>query len=85
LPPAKETIGTDDEILPPCAPAPWPTGATCDAVPQLVLRALDGPWLLEPKAQRVVLPVAPSQHCGLDQWLERSKVEEKLKDGPVIL
>jgi hypothetical protein len=44
--------------------------------------------LLEPKAQRLLLPGA-TIHDGpeLDKWLSdvREQVQEKLKDGPVIL
>jgi hypothetical protein len=89
-PPAKETIGTDDEIL-----AALRTSTLADrrnlldAVPQRFSRALDeASRLLEPKAQRVVLPGATIHNATeLDQWLAdaRKHVEEKLKDGPVIL
>ncbi len=89
-PPAKETIGTDDEIL-----AALRTSTLADrrnlldAVPQRFSRALDeASRLLEPKAQRVVLPGATIHNSTeLDQWLAdaRKHVEEKLKDGPVIL
>jgi hypothetical protein len=44
--------------------------------------------LLEPKAQRVVLPAATIHNTTeLDQWLAgvRKQVEEKLKEGPVTL
>ena len=58
-------------------------------MPQRFSRALDeASRLLEPKAHRVVLPSA-TIHNGteLDQWLAgaRTQVEDKLKDGPVIL
>ena len=60
-----------------------------DAVPQRFSRALDeASRLLEPKAQRVVLPGATIHDTTeLKEWLEaaRKQVEEKLKDGPVIL
>ena len=89
-PPAKETIGTDDEIL-----ATLRTSALADrrnmldAVPQRFSRALDeASRLLEPKAQRVVLRGATIHNATeLDQWLAgaRKQVEVKLKDGPVIL
>jgi hypothetical protein len=89
-PPAKETIGTDDEIL-----AALRTSTLADrrnlldAVPQRFSRALDkASHLLEPKAQRVVLAGATIHNATeLDQWLAsaRKQVEEKLKDGPVIL
>ena len=89
-PPAKEAIGTDDEIL-----AALRTSTLADrrnlldAVPQRFSRALDeASRLLEPKAQRVVLPGATIHNVTeLDQWLAsaRKQVEEKLKDGPVIL
>ena len=89
-PPAKETIGTDDEIL-----ASLRTSTLADrrnlldAVPQRFSRALDeASRLLEPKAQRVVLAGATIRNATeLDQWLvdARKHVEEKLKDGPVIL
>ena len=89
-PPAKEAIGTDDEIL-----AALGTRTLIDrrnlldAVPQRFSRALDeASRLLEPKAQRVILPGATIHNATeLDQWLAgvRKQVEEKLKDGPVIL
>ena len=89
-PPAKEAIGTDDEIL---AALRISTLADrrnlLDAVPQRFSRALDeASRLLEPKAQRVVLPGATIHNATeLEQWLvgARKQVEEKLKDGPVIL
>ena len=88
--PVKEPIGTNDEIL-----AALRTSSLgdrrnlLDAVPQRFSRALDeASRLLEPKAHRVVLPGA-TIHNGteLDQWLAgaRKQVEDKLKDGPVIL
>jgi hypothetical protein len=89
-PPAKEAIGTDDEIL-----ASLHTSTLADrrnlfdAVPQRFSRALDeASRLLEPKAQRVVLFGATIHNVTeLDRWLAdaRKQVEEKLKDGPVIL
>ena len=58
-------------------------------MPQRFSRALDeATRLLEPKAQRVVLPGATIHNpTELDQWLAeaRKQVEEKLKDGPVTL
>ena len=60
-----------------------------DAVPQRFSRALDeASRLLEPKAQRMVLLGATIHNATeLDEWLAgvRKNVEEKLKDGPVIL
>jgi hypothetical protein len=89
-PPAKEAIGTDDEIL-----AALRTSTLADrrnlldAVPQRFSRALDeASRLLEPKAQRVVLPGATIHNATeLEQWRAdaRKHVEEKLRDGPVIL
>jgi hypothetical protein len=89
-PPAKEVIGTDEEIL-----AALRTSTLADrrnlldAVPQRFSRALDeASRLLEPKAQRVVLLGATIHNATeLEQWLAgaRRQVEEKLKDGPVIL
>jgi hypothetical protein len=86
----KEIIGTDDEIL-----ATLRTRTLADrlnffdAVPQRFSRALDeATRLLEPKAQRMVLPGATIHDAAeLDQWLAdaRNQVEEKLKVGPVIL
>jgi len=89
-PPAKEVIGTDDEIL-----AALRTSTLADrrnlldAVPQRFSRALDeASRLLEPKAQRMVLLGATIHNATeLDQWLAgaRKQIEEKLKDGPVIV
>jgi hypothetical protein len=89
-PPSKQDIGTDEEII-----AALHTSTLADrrnlldAVPQRFSRALDeASRLLEPKAQRLVLPGATIHNAAeLDQWLSstRKQVEEKLKDGPVIL
>ncbi len=60
-----------------------------DAIPQRFARALDEAGrLLEPKAQRVVLPGATLKTTAeLDLWLQqvRTLVAEKIQDGPVIL
>ncbi len=60
-----------------------------DAIPQRFSRALaEAASLLEPKAQRVVLPSATVKSSQeLEQWLEevRQLVEDKLQEGPVIL
>lgn len=89
-PAAKEAIGTDDEILSALRTSTLADRRNLlDAVPQRFSRALDeASRLLEPKAQRVVLPGATIHNASeLDQWLTgvRKQVEEKLKDGPVIL
>lgn len=89
-PPAKEAIGTDDEILAALRTSNLADRRNLlDAVPQRFSRALDeASRLLEPKAQRVVLPGATIHNATeLDQWLAsaRKQVEAKLKDGPVIL
>ncbi|OFW00070.1 MAG: hypothetical protein A3F68_05125 [Acidobacteria bacterium RIFCSPLOWO2_12_FULL_54_10] len=89
-PPAKETIGTDDQILATLRNSTLADRRNLlDAVPQRFSRALDeASRLLEPRAQRVVLPGATIHNTTeLEQWLSdaRKHVEEKLKDGPVIL
>jgi len=60
-----------------------------DAVPQRFARALsDAARLLEPKAQRVVLPGATvKSNKELEDWLQQVRilVEKKLSEGPVIL
>ena len=89
-PPAKEPIGTDDEILAALRASTLADRRNLlDAVPQRFSRALDeASRLLEPKAQRVGLPGATIRNATeLDQWLAdvRKHVEEKLKDGPVIV
>ncbi len=89
-PPAKDAIGTDEEILAALrASTLIDRRNLLDAVPQRFARALDeANRLLEPKAQRVVLPGATIKNTAdLDQWLgnARKQVEEKLKEGPVIL
>ena len=89
-PPANEPIGTDDEILTALRASTLADRRNLlDAVPQRFSRALDeASRLLEPKAQRVVLPGATIRNASeLDQWLAdvRKHVEEKLKDGPVIV
>ena len=90
IPPAKEAIGTDDEILAALRASTLAARRNfLDAVPQRFSRALDeASRLLEPKAQRVVLPSATIHNpIELDQWLAaaRKEVEDKLKEGPVIL
>ena len=83
-------MGTDEEIL---AALRGSTLAArrnfLDAVPQRFSRALDeASHLLEPKAQRVVLPGATIHNTTeLGHWLAaaRKQVEEKLKEGPVTL
>jgi hypothetical protein len=89
-PPANEPIGTDDEILTALRASTLADRRNLlDAVPQRFSRALDeASRLLEPKSQRVGLPAATIRNASeLDQWLAdvRKRVEEKLKDGPVIL
>lgn len=89
-PPAKATIGTEDEILAALRTSTLTDRRNLlDAMPQRFSRALDeASRLLEPKAQRVVLPDATIHNATeLEQWLAsaRKQVEEKLKDGPVIL
>jgi hypothetical protein len=89
-PPANEAIGADDEILAALRARTLADRRNLlDAAPQRFSRALDeASRLLEPKAQRVVLSGATIHNATeLDQWLAgvRKHVEEKLKDGPVIL
>jgi hypothetical protein len=89
-PPAEENFGTDDEILAVLRNSSLGDRRNLlDAVPQRFSRALDeASRLLEPKAQRVVLPGATVHNLTeLDQWIAkaREQVAEKLKDGPVIL
>jgi hypothetical protein len=89
-PPAKEAIGTDDEILAALRARTLADRRNLlDAVPQRFSRALDeASRLLEPKAQRVVLPGATIHNATeLNEWLAgaRKQVEEKLEHGPVIL
>jgi len=89
-PPVKRAVGTDDEILAALRTSTLADrGNLLDAVPQRFSRALDeASRLLEPEAQRVALPGATIHDATeLDQWLAgvRKLVEEKLKDGPVIL
>jgi hypothetical protein len=89
-PPVKEGLGTDDEILAALRTSTLSDRRNLlDAVPQRFSHALDeASRLLEPKAQRVVLPGATIHNTTeLDEWLAdaRKQVEEKLNDGPVIL
>ena len=86
----KAAIGTEDEIL-----AALNTRTLTDrrnlldAVPQRFARALEeAAKLATPEAVRVTLPGAIIKNgAELDQWLAgvRQQVEDKLKDGPVIL
>ena len=89
-PPAKEAIGTDDEILAALrARTLTDRRNLLDAVPQRFARALEeAARLATPEAVRVALPGAIIKTpVELDQWLTgvREQVEAKLKDGPVIL
>ena len=89
-PPVKAAVGTVDEILAALhARTLTDRKNLLDAVPQRFARAVDeASRLLEPKAIRVTLPGATIKTAiELDQWLAASRqlVEEKLKDGPVIL
>src|ERR1022692_4234159 len=89
-PPTKEVFGTDDEILAALRVSTLADRRNLrDAVPQRFSGAVDeASRLLEPKAQRVVLPGATIHDTSeLDEWLAgaRKQVQEKLKDGPVIL
>jgi len=89
-PPAKEAIGTDEEILSALRAGNLAARRNLrDAVPQRFTRALDeASRLLEPKAQRVTLPSATIHNTAeLEQWLAdaRERVEKKLKEGPVTL
>jgi hypothetical protein len=89
-PPPKAAIGTDDEILAVLrARSLIDRRNLLDAVPQRFSRALEeAAKLATPEAVRVALPGAIIKTpAELDQWLAgvRQQVEEKLKDGPVIL
>jgi hypothetical protein len=89
-PPAKAALGTDDEILAALrARTLTDRRNLLDAVPQRFSRALEeAAKLATPEAVRVTLPGAIIKNSAeLDQWLAgvRQQVEEKLKDGPVIL
>lgn len=89
-PPPKAAIGTDDEILEALrARSLTDRHNLLDAVPQRFSRALEeAAKLATPEAVRVALPGAIIKTpAELDQWLAgvRRQVEEKLKDGPVIL
>ena len=88
--PAKDAIATDDDIVVALrASSLGDRRNLLDAVPQRFARVLaEASLLLEPKAQRVVLPGATIHDATeLDQWFAgvRQQVVDKLKDGPVIL
>lgn len=85
-----ELLGSDDEILTALRRSTLTDRRNLlDAVPQRFARALDeASRLLEPKAQRVSLAGATIHDAAeLEHWLEqaRMQVQEKLKEGPVIL
>lgn len=89
-PPAKAAIGTDDEILEALRVRTLTDRRNLlDAVPQRFARALEEAGkLATPEAVRVTLPGAIIKTpAELEQWLAgvRQQVEDKLKDGPVIL
>ena len=89
-PPPKAAIGTDDEILEALrARSLTDRHNLLDAVPQRFARALEEAGkLATPEAVRLTLPGAIIKTSAeLDQWLAsvRLEVEEKLKNGPVIL
>jgi hypothetical protein len=88
--PTTEIFGTEDEILAALRRKSLNDRSNLlDAVPQRFTRALEeASRLLEPEAVRITLPGATIHDTAdLDQWLAdvRQQVEEKLKDGPVIL
>ena len=89
-PPPRAAIGTDDEILAALhARSLSDRRNLLDAVPQRFSRALEEAGkLATPEALRVTLPGAIIKTSAeLEQWLAgvRQQVEDKLKDGPVIL
>ncbi|MCC7279485.1 MAG: BREX system P-loop protein BrxC [Chromatiaceae bacterium] len=89
-PPPKASIGTNDDILAALrARTLTDRRNLLDAVPQRFARALEeAAKLATPEAVRVALPSAIiNDQAELDDWLEevRHQVEDKLKDGPVIL
>jgi hypothetical protein len=89
-PPPKAAIGTDDEILAALqARTLVDRRNLLDAVPQRFTRALaEAGKLANPEAVRVSLPGAIiNTPAELEQWLAgvRQQVEDKLKDGPVLL
>ncbi|MBC7381112.1 MAG: BREX system P-loop protein BrxC [Burkholderiaceae bacterium] len=89
-PPPQAPIGTDDEILAALRTRTLTDRRNLlDAVPQRFVRALEEAGkLATPEAVRVALPGAIIKTpADLDQWLAgvRQQVEDKLKDGPVIL
>ncbi|MBP6806725.1 MAG: BREX system P-loop protein BrxC, partial [Chromatiaceae bacterium] len=89
-PPPKAPIGTNDDILAALrARTLTDRRNLLDAVPQRFARALEeAAKLATPQAVRVALPSAIiNDQAELDDWLDevRQQVEDKLKDGPVIL
>ena len=89
-PPPKASIGTDDDILAAVRVRTLTDRRNLlDAVPQRFTRALEeAAKLATPEAIRFALPGAIIKTSAeLDQWLDgvRLQVEDKLKDGPVIL
>lgn len=89
-PPPKAAIGTDEDILAALrARTLSDRHNLLDAVPQRFARALEEAGkLATPEAVRVALPGAIIKSTTeLDQWLAgvRQQVEDKLKNGPVIL
>jgi hypothetical protein len=89
-PPPKAPIGSDDEILAALrARSLTDRRNLLDAVPQRFARTLEeAAKLATPEAVRVMLPGAIIKTpAELDQWLAgvRQQVEDKLKNGPVIL
>jgi hypothetical protein len=88
--PSKEAVGSDDEVLSALFSRTLSDRRNMlDAVPQRFSRALEeASRLLEPKAQKVVLAGGTIRNAeDLDRWLNdaRLKIEEKLKEGTVIL
>jgi len=89
-PPPKAAIGSENEILDALRARTLPDRRNLlDAVPQRFARALEEAGkLATPEAVRVLLPGAVIKSATeLDHWLAgvRRQVEDKLKDGPVIL
>lgn len=88
--PAAEPVASEDDILAALRLKSLTDRRNLlDAVPQRFTRALESASRqIEPKATRITLPAATiSSDADLNAWVAkvRSLVEDKLKEGPVIL
>jgi hypothetical protein len=88
--PSTPDVSTDEKLLSTLETTPlsWWHDKIAALPGRFAQAALDTARLLEPKVQRVTLPSTTIRTLEeLERWLAqaRASIEEKLKDGPVVL